>query len=317
MTTSPHALATLTRTQGNNRALKDGSITPAGYTFDFEEIPVLVQGFRRMVRGLEFDVSEMALTTYLTARAHGVAFTALPVFLVRGFHHGAIVYNTRSGIRDAGDLAGRKVGVNRGYTVTTGVWARGILADEHGVDLDRVTWVLSGDEHVASYVPPSNVVPAGPGADLATMLIDGELDAVIGVDVDHPDVAPLIPDPRAAALTALDERGFYPINHLIVVKDELLQRNPDVAQAVFDAFSAAKNRYTDALRTGAIDPSSPTDAFYAEVARRTAGDPLPYGIEANRSMLEKLIDYAVHQHILTERVPVDDMFAAQTRELVG
>ena len=198
MSEPDRVLTTLTRTQGANLALKDGTVTPAGFSLKFEEIPVLVKGFRRMVRSLEFDVSEMALTTYLTAREHGVAFTALPVFLVRGFHHGAIRYNTCSGIRDPKDLEGRRVGVNRGYTVTTGVWARGILATEYGVDLRRVTWVLSGDEHVESYVPPANVEPARPGADLAEMLIDGEIDAVIGVDVDHPDVAPLIADPEEA-----------------------------------------------------------------------------------------------------------------------
>ena len=141
MSEPDRVLTTLTRTQGANLALKDGTVTPAGFSLKFEEIPVLVKGFRRMVRSLEFDVSEMALTTYLTAREHGVAFTALPVFLVRGFHHGAIRYNTRSGIRGPNDLEGRRVGVNRGYTVTTGVWARGILATEYGVDLGRVTWV--------------------------------------------------------------------------------------------------------------------------------------------------------------------------------
>src|ERR687893_2317351 len=91
-------LRTVTRTQGNNRALKDGTVTPEGATFDFEEIPVLVQAFRRMVRTLEFDVCEMALTTYLVARAHGVPFTAVPAFLVRGFHHGAVQVAAGSGV---------------------------------------------------------------------------------------------------------------------------------------------------------------------------------------------------------------------------
>ena len=109
MSEPDRVLTTLTRTQGANLALKDGTVTPAGFSLKFEEIPVLVKGFRRMVRALEFDVSEMALTTYLTAREHGVAFTALPVFLVRGFHHGAIRYNTRSGIGGPNDLEGRRV----------------------------------------------------------------------------------------------------------------------------------------------------------------------------------------------------------------
>jgi 4,5-dihydroxyphthalate decarboxylase len=301
---SERVLTTLTRTQGANQALKDGTVTPAGFSLKFEEIPVLVKGFRRMVRGLEFDVSEMALTTYLTAREHGVAFTALPIFLVRGFHHGAIRYNTRSGIRDPKDLEGRRVGVNRGYTVTTGVWARGILATEYGVDLGRVTWVLSGDEHVESYVPPANVEPARAGGDLAEMLINGEIDAVIGVDVDHPDVARLIDDPEKAAVTALEQRGFYPINHLVVVKNSVLQQYPDVSHAVYDAFVEAKQRYVSQLRDGAV-----TDRVYSQVLQTTGADPLPYGVEPNRAMLEQLMEYAMDQRILTRPVDIGEMFA--------
>ena len=298
-------LTTLTRTNGANQALKDGTVTPSGFSLRFEEIPVLVKGFRRMVRSLEFDVSEMALTTYLAAREHGVAFTALPIFLVRGFHHGAIRYNTRSGIRDPKDIEGRRVGVNRGYTVTTGVWARGILASECGVDLSRVTWVLSGDEHVASYVPPANVEPARPGADLAEMLINGEIDAVIGVDVDHPNVAPLIPDPEQAAIRALRDRGFYPINHLVVVKNDLLQRYPEVGTAVFDAFDEAKRRYVSQLSDGVV-----TDPVYSRVLQTTHSDPLPYGVEPNRGMLEQLMEFALAQRILTRPVGIDEVFAA-------
>ncbi|MDT5024956.1 MAG: hypothetical protein QOE61_1382, partial [Micromonosporaceae bacterium] len=217
---APVNLTTVTRSQGNNQALKDGRVTSEGFSFDFQEVPVLVQAFRRMVRELEFDVCEMAFTTYLCAKAHGKRFTALPVFLVRGFHHGAIVHNTTAGIASPTDLEGRRVGVNRGYTVTTGMWARGILADEYGVDLDRVTWVLSGDEHVAEYRPPANVVPMPPGGSLETMVATGEVAAAIGVEATHPDVAPLIPDAEEAAFEALRRRGLYPINHLVVVKDE-------------------------------------------------------------------------------------------------
>jgi 4,5-dihydroxyphthalate decarboxylase len=305
---SEPVLTTLTRTQGANQALKDGSVTPTGFSLRFEEIPVLVKGFRRMVRSLEFDVSEMALTTYLTAREHGVAFTALPVFLVRGFHHGAIRYNTRSSIREPKDLEGRRVGVNRGYTVTTGVWARGILSSEYGVDLNKVTWVLSGDEHVASYVPPSNVEPARPGSDLGNMLVRGELDAGIGVDVDHPDVAPLIAEPEEAAVAALREHSFYPINHLVVVKDEVLQRHPDAASALFEAFTEAKQRYVTRLRDG--DVSTDTDRMYARVLQTTGADPLPYGVEPNRAMLEQLMEFALAQRILTRPVDIDEVFHA-------
>src|SRR5476649_1195853 len=188
------AYSAVTRTQGANAALKDGTVRPHTFAFAFEEVPVLVDAFRRMVRGREFDISELALTTYICGRRFNKGFTALPIFIVRGFHHGAILYNVNSGITQPKDLEGKRVGVNRGYTVTTGVWARGILQSEHGVDLSKVTWVLSGDEHVAEYRPPANVVPIEQGKKMGEMLASGELAAAIGIEVEHPDVKPLIPN---------------------------------------------------------------------------------------------------------------------------
>jgi 4,5-dihydroxyphthalate decarboxylase len=310
-------LTIVTRTQGNNAALRDGTVAPQGYVLDFEEVPVLVQAFRRMVRELEFDVCELAFTTYLCAKAHGKRFTALPIFLVRGFHHGAIVCNTEAGIREPKDLEGRKVGVNRGYTVTTGVWARGILADEYGVDLDRVTWVLSGDEHVAEYRPPANVVAMEPGRDLAEMLTTGELVAAIGVDVDHPAVAPLIPDAKEAGFEALRRRGHYPINHLVVVKDELLEAHPDLARHLFDAFAEAKSLYVKRLRAGAIADRSTADRMHRRVLEITGADPLPYGVEPNRATIEELIDHAIRQKILDRRPTVAGLFAESTLDLTA
>ena len=203
--------------RSHTRALRDGSVRPGHFAFDFVEVPTIVNAFRRMVRGLEFDVSEMAITTYICAREHGKAFTALPIFPMRAFHHGAIVHNVRAGLSGPKDLEGRQVGVNRGYTVTTGLWARGILQHEFGVDLRKVTWVLSGDEHVAEWRPPSNVVPLAPGRTLEELLVAGEIPAAVGVQVDHPDVQPLIPDAKAAGFRAFRDRGLYPINHTVVV----------------------------------------------------------------------------------------------------
>lgn len=311
-------LSTVTRTQGNNRALKEGLVVPAGFPLAFEEVPVLVDGFRRMVRELAYDVSEMALTTYLTAREHGVAFTALPVFLVRGFHHGAILVRRDSGLTEPAQLAGRRVGVNRGYTVTTGVWARAIMATQYGLDLDSVTWVLSGDEHVASYVPPANVVAAGEGKKLGQMLLAGEIDAVIGASVDSPDVVPLIADPEQAAVAALRDRGLYPINHLVVIKDQVLERHPEAAEAVFEAFAESKRRYVADLRAGAIGSPDATDRLHLQVMAATGwDDPLPYGIEPNRQVLESLVAQAQAQHILRGPVEVDAVFAPSVRHLVG
>lgn len=308
-------LTIVTRTQGANRALKDGRVRPETVELDFVEVPVLVDAFRRMVRQLEFDVCEMAVTTYLCARSFGAAFTALPVFLWRGLHHGAIQTHPAAGVSAPGDLEGRRVGVNRGYTVTTGVWARGILADEHGVDLERVTWVLSGDEHVAQYRPPANVVPAPEGQSLAELLAAGDLAAVIGADIASPEVTPLITDPERAAMDALARRGFYPINHLVVVRDDVLHTTPGVAADLFDAFAEAKRLYVDEL--GRADEGSLTgsDRLNRAIMGVVGGDPLPYGLAPNRDMLEKLLDYAIAQRILTERPPLESLFAEGTGAL--
>jgi len=318
----PH-LRAVSRTQGNNRALKAGEIAPAGCVLDFEEVPVLVQAFRRMVRTLEFDVCEMAVTTYLAARAHGVAFTAIPVFLVRGFHHGAMVRPAGRPELRPKDLAGRRVGVNRGYTVTTGVWARAILREEHGLDLDSVTWVPSGDEHVEAYVPPPNVTPplgseltgSVVTGDLTAAVLDGQLAAAVGYPPDRPELAPLIPDPEAAGYAALAERGHYPINHLVVVRDDMLAEHPDLAAALFEAFAESKRRYVDGLDT--LPEPTAADRMHRRVRDITGADPLPYGLEPNRRVLEELARAAVDQHILDRAPDLDALFAPGTRDLVG
>jgi 4,5-dihydroxyphthalate decarboxylase len=310
-------LRTVTRTQGNNRALKDGTVTPERFGLTFEEVPVLVDAFRRMVRGLEFDVCEMAMTTYLCAKAHGKPFTALPVFLVRGFHHGAIVAAPETGVRSPKDLEGREVGVNRGYTVTTGVWARGVLRDEYGVDLNTVTWVPSGDEHVAEYRPPDNVVPMRPGARLADLVASGELAAAVGVTAAPPALLPLVPDAAEAGFAALRERGHYPINHLVVVRDDLLAAHPGLATDLFEAFTRSKSLYVDRLRRDAIEEPTPADLMYRRVMEITEADPLPYGIEPNRGVVEELIEHAVSQRILDRRPTVESLFAESTVNLTG
>jgi 4,5-dihydroxyphthalate decarboxylase len=307
-------LKAVTRTQGNNRALKDGTVRPKSFEFQFEEVDPLIAAFRRMVRGNEFDVCEMAITTYICAKAHGKPMTAIPVFLVRAFHHGAILVNAKAGIRTPKDLEGRRVGVNRGYTVTTGVWARSILQDEHGVDLSKITWVLSGDEHVAEYRPPANVVPIEKGKQMGEMLAAGELAAAIGVEVKSPAVQPLIPNALEAGLAALRTRGHYPINHTVVIKDALLAAHPDLAADVFGAFAEAKRRYVEQLKAGTI--GQPTDEVHRRVMAIT-GDPLPYGIAPNRNVIEELIGHALTQGIITKPVTVDELFAPGTRDLVA
>jgi 4,5-dihydroxyphthalate decarboxylase len=314
LSTTPFKI--VSRTQGNNAALKNGSIEPAGFHLEFEEVPVLVQAFRRMVRGLEFDICEMALTTYLCAREHGVRFTALPIFLVRAFHHGAITYNATNGPLNPSDLEGRRVGVHRGYTVTTGVWARAVLQDEYGVDLSKITWVLSGDEHVEAYEAPSNVVPIESGETIEAMLIRNELAAAINIQSTHPALQPLIPNALDTGISALKERGHYPINHLVVVRDDILANNPGIGAALFTAFTEAKKRYLDDLREGRIQNLSDTDQFHLRMME-TIDDPLPYGLAPNRQVLNELIAHAATQHILQQPVELESLFERQTLELTG
>src|SRR5215470_14427556 len=176
-------LKTVFRPFGHTEALRDGTVKPKGFEIEYQDVPVLIDAFRRMVRGSEFDVCELAFTTYLCAKSFGKPFTAIPVFPARIFHHGAVRYNIKAGIRDPKDLEGKIVGVHRGYTVTTGVWARSILQHEYGVDIRKITWLVSGDEHVAEFRPPANVLPIKNGRGLEDLLISCEIPAAVNLDV--------------------------------------------------------------------------------------------------------------------------------------
>lgn len=311
----PH-YSLVTRTQVANAALKDGRVSPKTFTPDFVEVDPLIAAFRRMVRKHEFDITEMAITTYMCAKAHGKNFTAIPVFIVRAFHHGAILVNKKAGVTKPSDLAGKKVGVNRGYTVTTGVWARGIMQDEYGLDLSKVQWMLSGDEHVEEYKAPGNVQPIGEGKKMEDMLISGELAAAIGVSVDHPDVGPLIPDAEVAGFAALKATGHYPINHLIVIKDELIAANPGLATDVFNAFAEAKQLYVNDLKAGKVELKGDA-AMHKRVMDITGGDPMPYGLKSNEKNIIDLIAHAKTQKILSGNEKLEDLFAKETLKLEG
>ncbi len=308
-------LHAVSRTQGNNRAVKEGRIELPDFELEFEEVPVLVHAFRRMVREMAYDVCEMALTTYICAKAHGVKFTALPIFLVRDFHHDAILHHVPSGLKSPADLAGRRVGVNRGYTVTTGVWARSIIQDEYDVDLSSITWAPSGDEHVAEYRAPANVQPLATG-DLTAALTSGDIVAAVGTTIDHPDIAPMIADPFAAGVAALRGRGFYPINHCVAVRDDLLDERPEVAIQLFDAFAESKRRYVADLKAGRISEPDATDRVHL-AAMEVMDDPLPYGVEPNRATLEGLVGHAVTQGIVPAPIPLEKLFAGTVLDRVG
>ena len=306
MTTSTSTLTLKTAIggYGHHEALKDGSLNSDRLAFDQVEVTPIINAFRRMCRQLEFDVSEMAITTYLTAKNYGLPFTAIPVFPVRAFHHGAITINTNSGIKEPKDVEGKKAGV-RAYTVTTGVWARGILTAEYGVDWSKVDITVADEEHVEAFMKdaPSNV-HYDLGAKLPEMLADNTLQVGLGLGrAESPDIKPLIADAKAAAVESYAKTGVYPINHMIVVKDELLEANPWLAAALFEAFAEAKRLWQE--KTPEAERSTLRETTIE-------GDPFPYGIESNRKTLEAIISHARDAKILTRDFSVEDIFAAPT-----
>jgi 4,5-dihydroxyphthalate decarboxylase len=299
-------LRTAVGNYGHTKPLKDGAAVSPRFDMEHIDVSPVTSIFRRMVRNLEFDVSEMALSTYLCARAHGKTFTGIPVFLTRSFYHAGVSYNVKSGIKTASDLAGRRIGV-RGYTVTPGVWTRGMLQTVYGLDLNSVTWVLSGDEHVAEYVPPSNVV-SSPNSDLVAMLLSGEIDAAIGAGAnDSPDIKPLFPDAGEADAQWFKDSGLYPISHMMVVKNRQLDEKPWLAGELFSLCQAAKKPYLEFLHSGR--DLTPADQALLNLANIVGDDPIPYGLESSRKTIETFIKFNVDQQVIPESVDVDAIFA--------
>jgi 4,5-dihydroxyphthalate decarboxylase len=265
-----------------------------------------------MVRNLDFDICEMALSTYLCAKAYGKPITAIPVFLKRNFHHGSIVCNVNSGIKTPKDLEGRIVGVNRGYTVTTGLWARGILKTEYGVDLNTITWATTGDEHVAEYRAPENVDYSRRGK-AVTDLLRSEIGAAVGdIRPDPPDIQRLIPDAREAGFAYFRKSGVYPINHALVIKDSLLAEEPQLARVLFRAFQQAKKIYLDYLDAGQNLSAADETAL---ATRQVVGDPLSFGVSANRKAIETIVQFAVDQQVIPKAYGPEDLFPPNTLDL--
>jgi 4,5-dihydroxyphthalate decarboxylase len=278
------------------KAIKDGSVTSPRIRFDFEEVPVITRAFRRMVRTLDFDLCEIALTTLAQAHAFDKPIKALPIVVMRGFHHGALVCPTASQITDPADLRGKRIGV-RAWSQTTGIWVRGILLDEYGVDHRDITWVTQEDAHVAEYVDPANVVRIAPNQDLAAMLRTGEIDAGIAVaGVDPASVRPVIADPVRAAGAWYAKTGAYPVNHLLCLKTTLVQANPWLPAELLSLFRAAK--------AAATEPSA--EARFSAIV---GPDPLPYGLEENRPGIELCLRYAAEQGLVPRVYPVEAIFA--------
>jgi 4,5-dihydroxyphthalate decarboxylase len=264
------------------RALKDGRITSDRVRFDFVEVEPVTRAFRRMTRAMEFDLCEMALTTHAQARAFGKAITALPVVLLRGLHHGALICRRDSTLRVPADLVGKRIGV-RAWSQTTGVWVRGVLRDEYGVAHDAMTWVTEEDAHVQEFVDPPFVQRVAVGQNLRAMLLSGEIDAAVALaGLDPAVVRTVIPDADVVAAGWSRRTGVHPINHIVVVKDALLAAHPWLAEELMRLFLASRD-----LADGAV----------------------PYGIDANRPAIELLMRYAAEQGLIPRAFSVDELFA--------
>jgi 4,5-dihydroxyphthalate decarboxylase len=311
---------------GHTRSIKSGAVPIKGVEAEFVQVVPIIGAFRRMVRDLEFDICEMAPTTYMIARALGAPFIALPIFLMRRFHHGGFVVRPDAGIKVPKDLEGKKVGV-RAYSVTTGVWTRGIFVNEYGLDSGRVTWVVDDEEHVTALKLPPNVMHAPEGKSLQSMMKSGEIQAGFTGPAGVGRAGPPLSGWDKAAASANDadtyselianaeqveadwyrKSGIYPIHGLIVVKDEHVTRYPWLPRSLMDAFVAAKEPYLEELKRGQGD--KPEDKRYRKFLS-LMDDPLPYGMTANRPSIEALITYSLQQQLIPSRPQLDRVFVA-------
>jgi 4,5-dihydroxyphthalate decarboxylase len=278
------------------RALRRGAVQSPLLRLDFADVRSASSAFKRVVRSLEFDVAELAIVTFLLARAHGKPLVLLPAVVLGRFQHPFLVYNRERGPLRPGDLMGRRVGI-RSYSVTTVTWLRGILAEDWGVDLDRVTWVTFEEPHVAEFRDPPGVQRAPAGKELEAMLLAGEVDAAIvgeGLLAD-PRVAPLIPDPAGAARTWHEKHRAIQVNHVVTVTEALSRSRPDVVREVYRMLAESK-------QAAAPPPAGELDTT-------------PFGVEANRRNLEVAIEYVYRQRLIPRRFSVDELFDDVTRAL--
>lgn len=297
MTNARPTLSTALKRYPTTQALLSGALKSPNFDFDFHEIEPIHDAFKPMAREQKFDVSEMAVFTFLQAFAYEKPIVLLPVALAARFQHGCLVFNTdvHKELTPA-MLPGKKVGV-RAYTQTTGAWVRNILAQEHGLDLESVQWVIFEDAHLAEYKEPPFVTRAPAGTKLLPMLMSGGVDAgILGNDLpDDPKIKPVIPNAANAGRAWHDRTGLIPINHMLVVKRDLLRSRPDLVREIYDLFRRAKEAAP--LAPGAIDMR-------------------PLGYDAIAPSLELVVQLAYDQKIIPQRYALDDLFA-ESRAVLG
>jgi 4,5-dihydroxyphthalate decarboxylase len=267
-------------------ALKNGAVKSDSVAFDFVDYSPTNKGFKPMVREGAFDVSEMAIVTYLMAKSFAKPMVLLPDVVVARFQHGYALYNAKQGTLKPADLNGKRIGI-RSFTTTTGAWLRGILANDHGVDLNSVDWVTFEDAHVAEYVDTTKRAPAG--KQIIQMLLDGELDLVLGEKAEHPDLKPLFADVAAEEQAWFAKHAVVPINHMVVVSKALTDNNPEVAREVH--------------------------RLLTESAARSPAGPRFEPAEMQRS-LQTITRYAAQQQLIVSEFAVDELFDDTTQALI-
>lgn len=288
---APKTLKALLGNYPHTAPLKSGAVKSDRFDFEFIEIVPVWDGFKGMIRDDKYDVSEMAVVTYLIAKAHGKKLALLPATMTGRFQHPYAIYNATKGAMSPADLNGKRVGI-RSFTTTTGAWIRGILANDYGVDLDSIEWVTFEEPHVAEYKDTTKRAPDG--KKIVPMLLDGELDAVLGETSNDPRARPLFGDPQAEAMRWYAKHKTVPINHLVVMRTDDVKSDPDTAREVYRLLLESKR-----------------------IAGPPAGlDFIPFGIEANRPSLSLIAEYAYQQALIPSRISVDEMFA-ETRDIFG
>lgn len=305
----PESLSIVLGAHGQVEDLRSGAIVVRGVDLNFVQIKRMPEAYREMVRSQPYAICELAPTTYLMALAAGAPITALPIPMTRRFRHKGLLRKRTSSIRSPKDLEGRPVGV-RAYSVTAAVWTRGVLAEEYGVDLSRVTWLTEEEENVTSYVPPPNVKKIPNGQTLGALMAEGRIEAGfaglagVGSDVEA-DCVEVIDDAPARELDWFRRTGIYPLHGVIAVRNDVLRQYPDVAVRLFEAFGEAKQNYLSRIASGVAKGAE--DGRYKKLAE-AVGDPLPYGLAENRRTLEALVRFAADQGLIAKAPPVEHLF---------
>jgi 4,5-dihydroxyphthalate decarboxylase len=310
------------------RALSDGRVRPDGIDLTCLDLPV-EETFFRMLRHHEFDIAEMSLSSYvMSCFAEQPPFIAIPIFPSRYFRHSCIYLHAASGISEPRDLAGRRVGTPE-YQMTAPVWIRGILSDEFGVANESVTYVCGGleepnrPEKLPLFLPPSiRLERLGPGKTLAAMLAAGEIDALYTAR--EPStfrggdgrVTRLFSEFAAVERDYFRRTRIFPIMHTVVLRRDVYERHPWVAQSLCKAFAAAQLLAVRELeQTAALKVMLPWLPAHLEETRRELGhDFWSYGLDANRETLATFLRYSYEQCLSPRLLTPEDLFAPETRE---